>query len=69
MSTYRIQIDKSLCSAFGICEAIAPDVFELGRDGIATLRTGVTDDPAVLEAASSCPAGAIAIFIAEEKAA
>jgi len=69
MATYRVQIDESLCSAFGVCEAITPDVFELGRDGLVRLRTCLTDDESVLEAAASCPTGAIAVTVAEDAAA
>jgi ferredoxin len=58
---YRISIDRSLCSGYGVCESIAPDVFELGDDGLAVVRTGVSEDEAVQEACDSCPAGAISI--------
>ena len=27
---YRIQIDRSLCSGFGACAELAPNVIELG---------------------------------------
>jgi ferredoxin len=62
MSTYRIVIDRSLCSGFGTCAEMAPDLFEVGADGIAGSRVGTTDDPAVLDAAASCPMGAISVF-------
>jgi ferredoxin len=58
---YRISIDRSLCSGYGVCESLAPDVFELGDDGIAVLRAGMSEDEAVQEACDSCPAGAISI--------
>ncbi len=58
---YRITIDRSICSGYGVCESIAPDVFELGDDGLAVLRTGMSEDEAVQEACDSCPAGAISI--------
>jgi ferredoxin len=58
---YRISIDRSLCSGYGVCESIAPDVFELGDDGLAVLHTGMSEDEAVREACDSCPAGAISI--------
>ena len=58
---YRISIDRSLCSGFGVCESLAPDVFELGEDGIAVLRAGMSEDEAVREACDSCPAGAISV--------
>ena len=58
---YRISIDRSVCNGYGVCEALAPDVFELGEDGIAVLRTGLSEDEAVQEACDACPAGAISV--------
>jgi ferredoxin len=58
---YRISIDRSLCNGHGVCEAIAPEVFELGDDGLAVLRTARSEDDAVQEACDSCPMGAISI--------
>ncbi len=59
---YQIVIDQSLCSGFGVCAELAPDVIELGPDGIATLRVGTSADPQVLEAEASCPMGAITVI-------
>jgi ferredoxin len=64
---YRIVIDGSLCSGFGDCADLAPDVFELDRQGKAALRLGTSPDPAVLDAAAACPMGAISVV--EESAA
>jgi ferredoxin len=64
---YRIQIDRSLCSGFGVCAELAPDLIEVGKDGIASVRVGTTSDPAVLEAAAACPMAAITVV--EEEAA
>jgi ferredoxin len=64
---YRIVIDRSLCSGFGSCAELAPEVFEVDRDGLVSLRTGASDDPAVQEAAFACPMAAISVI--EEKAA
>ena len=47
---YRITIDRSICNGYGVCESIAPDVFELGADGLAVVRTGLSEDEAVQEA-------------------
>lgn len=58
---YRISIDRSICDGYGVCESIAPEVFELGDDGLAALRTSMSEDEAVQEACDSCPAGAISI--------
>ena len=58
---YRIEIDRSLCSGFGACADLAPDIFELDAGGTATVRTGESDDPAVLDAASACPMAVITV--------
>jgi ferredoxin len=61
MSTYRIVIDRSLCSGYGTCAELAPELFEIGPDGVAAARQGTTDDPAVFDTAAGCPMGAIAV--------
>jgi len=60
--TYRIVLDRSLCSGFGSCFEAAPGVFRLGEDGVADLLVTETEEAAALEAADSCPMGAIAVF-------
>ena len=62
---YRIVIDHSLCSGFGDCAELAPEVFELESEGRAFLRAGESDDPAVLDAAAACPMGAISVVQVE----
>jgi ferredoxin len=57
---YRIVIDRSLCSGFGACADLAPQIFELAG-GTASARVGESDDPAVLDAADACPMAAIEI--------
>ena len=64
---YRILIDRSLCSGFGSCAELAPEVFEVDAGGLVSLRAGTSDDPVVREAASACPMGAIQVV--EERAA
>ena len=61
MSSYRIEIDRSLCSGFGSCAEMAPEIFALDEGGIAGARVGETDDASVLDAAASCPMGAISV--------
>jgi ferredoxin len=58
----RIEIDRSLCSGFGSCVSAAPELFRLGDDGVAVLLVGESDAPAALEAARSCPMGAILLL-------
>jgi ferredoxin len=62
---YRISIDRSLCNGHGVCEALAPDVFELADDGLAVVRTELSADEAVREACDSCPMGAISLVRVE----
>ena len=62
MSTYLIEIDRSLCSGFGSCVKDAPRVFALDRGSVVTLLLAETDDETVLDAAASCPMGAIAVY-------
>lgn len=58
---YRIEIDRSLCSGFGACAELAPDLFELDASGTASIRVGESDDARVLDAASACPMAAISV--------
>jgi len=58
---YRIVIDRSLCSGFGSCAELAPDVFEVDAEGLVALRTGTSADPGVLDAADACPMAAISV--------
>ena len=62
MSTYRIEIDRSLCSGFGSCVDAAPAHFALDSAGVATALVVETDDDGMLDAAVSCPMAAIAVF-------
>lgn len=64
---YKIVIDRSLCSGFGTCAELAPEVFELDGGATAAARVGHSSDPAVLDAAAACPMAAIAVI--EEDAA
>ena len=58
---YRIVIDRSLCSGFGACAELAPEIFEVDDGGLVALRVGSSADPAVLEAAAACPMAAIVV--------
>ena len=62
-----IVIDRSLCSGFGSCAELAPHLFQVDGEGIASLRVGTSDDPSAHDAAASCPMGAITVI--EERAA
>ncbi len=56
----RITIDRNLCIGCGNCESIAPEVFKLDDEGIATVIDPDGDTEEVIrEAAESCPEEAI----------
>lgn len=65
--TYRIVLDRELCSGFGACTNVAPELFRLDPDGRAVAVLTVTDDGDVREAVAACPMAAITIT--EERAA
>ena len=60
--TYRIVIDRGACSGFGSCVETDPDTFAMGADGLVETLTETTNRLAALEAARSCPMGAITVL-------
>ena len=65
--TYRIVLDRELCSGFGACVDVAPDLFRVGPDGRAVAVVNETDQGDAREAAAACPMAAITVI--EERAA
>ncbi len=60
----RVLLDEAKCSSLGMCEAVAPEVFEVGDDGaLLVLRPDVPEgDRALLEqAVAACPTGALSL--------
>ena len=60
----RIVLDESKCSSLGMCEGVAPDVFEVGDDG--ALRVLQPTPPGdrraqMEEAVAACPTAALSI--------
>jgi ferredoxin len=58
----RVEVDRDLCAGTGGCEALAPDVFEIGDDGaLVVLRPepGPADLPDVRNAVTGCPTRAL----------
>lgn len=63
-ATCRIKVDMGKCSGLGLCEAEAPDHFEIGDDGQLTVLSfdvSERDRAEVEEAVRACPTQAIAI--------
>lgn len=59
---YRIEVDRDLCSGLRSCVDTDPETFALGADGIAVALTEATDRDATVDAARSCPMGAIRMY-------
>jgi ferredoxin len=64
---YGIVLDRELCSGFGACANVAPELFRMERDGRAVAVVSATDHGDVREAVAACPMAAITIT--EEQAA
>lgn len=60
---YQLKIDRRLCSGYGECVGIAPEVFDLGDDNVVVIIDPEgADDETVLDAARACPVDAITVL-------
>jgi len=60
----RIEVDRERCVGSGTCEMLAPDLFEVGDDGIvAVLRPEPdgADVDAAVDAVQACPTQALSL--------
>jgi ferredoxin len=60
----RIVVDYDKCTGLGICESIAPDVFEVDDDGSLLILEESPDESRrgeLQEAVDGCPTGALSI--------
>ncbi|GAA5079269.1 ferredoxin [Nocardia iowensis] len=58
----RIVADRTRCDGHGMCEALAPNLFRVGDDGIVAPRTDSVDDndhDLLQLAIDSCPVEAL----------
>lgn len=39
----RIIFDRTKCATMGLCEMVAPDIFQIDDDGVMALQTDVID--------------------------
>ena len=61
--SYRIKIDRSLCTGYAECVGIAPEVFQLGRDNVSiVVDPEGAGDETILDAARACPVDAITLI-------
>ena len=60
----KIVVDRSKCSSIGLCEATAPDIFEIGADGSLTILIddiGEDRRTDLEQACENCPTQALSI--------
>ena len=60
----KIVVDRSKCSSIGLCEAIAPDIFEIGPDGALNILIddiGADRRLDLEQACENCPTQALSI--------
>jgi ferredoxin len=60
----KVSVDFAKCTGLGICESMAPDIFEVDDDGkLLLLKDDITDDElqSVEEAVTGCPTEALRI--------
>ncbi|MEQ6900726.1 ferredoxin [Nocardioides sp. YIM 152588] len=60
----KIKVDFDLCESNGLCEAMAPDVFELDDDDLLQVHTDETTPEnldRVKQAVAACPRAAISL--------
>ncbi len=60
----KIVVDRNLCSSIGLCEATAPDIFEIGPDGVLHIQLAdIPEDRRIdlEQACENCPTQALSI--------
>ena len=59
----RVTIDRLICVGFETCCEVAPDLFRLDDEGIATFSDGAEETPRqdVLNACRACPVDALTV--------
>ena len=60
----KVVVDRTKCSSIGICESIAPDIFEIGADGalnILIYQIAPDRRAEVEQACADCPTQALSI--------
>jgi ferredoxin len=60
----KVIVDFAKCTGLGICESMAPEIFEVNDEGqLALVKEDITDDElqSVEEAVAGCPTEALRI--------
>lgn len=60
----KVRVDEDVCMGSGVCELLAPHLFEVGAEGVATVlidELGPEDADSAKEAVNACPTFALSI--------
>lgn len=57
----KVTIDETLCTGCGLCAASCPEVFEVGSDNLAHVKSAKPCDCDLEQVASECPVEAISV--------
>ncbi|MEC9015825.1 MAG: ferredoxin [Gemmatimonadota bacterium] len=59
-----VKIDRLICVGFETCVEVAPELFQMDEEGIATFTsdTNEVDKETVLEACKECPVDALVVL-------
>lgn len=60
----RISVDRTKCTGLGICESLAPEVFEVDDDGVLRVtreEVAAEDEQALRDVIASCPTRALSL--------
>lgn len=57
----KVSIDTSTCVGCGLCEQSCPEVFEVGGDGLARVKTNSCALHNLKEIADQCPVNSIKV--------
>lgn len=58
---WRIDVDRAICAGTGACTVAAPEHFAMIHNRAQPIRTEISPDDAVIDAAESCPTEAIVV--------
>lgn len=67
----KLKVNKDICIGCGACQAIAPEVYEIEDDGLATVISDEISEEVMedaIDAKEGCPVAAIEEVDAENKA-
>jgi ferredoxin len=60
----KIHVDSDKCAGHGVCESLAPEIFEVGDEGIVHLLTETLPEderPTLESAVAECPTQALSL--------